>query len=248
MMNQQTMEKLLELRLKGMSRAFEEQMNRGDMAEISFEERFGMIVDREWLLRQESRQKQRLKSAHLKQNACVEDIDFRHPRELDKSVILDLSTCRWIRAKHNLILTGPTGVGKSWIACALAEKACREGLSALYCRVQRLAHELSIARADGGYLKLLAKLSKVDLLVLDDWGLSPLEGQSQHDLLEVVDDRAGIRSTLVTSQLPVTKWHDMVADPSVADALLDRLAGSAIKIHLKGGSMRKVDSEASIKG
>jgi len=153
----------------------------------------------------------------------------------------DLISCRFVSARHNVIITGATGLGKTWLACALGEKACREGLVAHYARIPRLINELSIARADGSYLRLLGKLAKADLLVLDDWGLSPLEGQAQHDLLEIVDDRAGIRSTLVTSQLPVSKWHDMVADPSVADALLDRLVGTAVQIHLKGESMRKKD-------
>jgi len=240
---QQTLEKLYDLRLKGMAHAFSDQAQRGEVADLSFDERFGLLVDQEWLLRQERKVHSRLKTARLKQNACAEDIDYRQPRGLDKTVVLDLLTCSWIRAGHNLILTGATGLGKTWLACALADRACREGLSAHYTRVPRLIHELAMARAEGSYLKRLAKLARMDLLILDDWGLAPLDGQGQHDLLEVVDDRAGSRSTLVTSQLPIAKWHDMVADPSVADALLDRLAGAAIKIQLKGGSMRKEKSK-----
>jgi len=185
----------------------------------------------------------RLKCAKLKQNACVEDIDYRHPRCLDKKVMQELTTCRFIRARNNLIITGATGLGKTWLACAIADKACREGLTAHYARVPRLVNELAVARADGSYLRLLNKLAKVDILVLDDWGLSPLDGQTQHDVLEIIDDRAGTKSTLITSQLPANKWHDMVADPSVADALLDRLVGTAIHLHLKGESMRKGNPE-----
>lgn len=244
-MNQQTLEKLYELRLKGMATAFQEHMNKGSYSELSFEERFGMIVDRQWDQRQEFRLQQRLKSARLKQNACVEDIDYRHPRGLDKKVVQDLISCRFVRAKLNVIITGATGLGKTWLSCALGEKACREGFLTHYARIPRLVNELAIARADGSYLRLIGKLAKVDLLVLDDWGLSPLEGQAQHDLLEIIDDRAGLRSTLVTSQLPVSKWHDMVADPSVADALLDRVVGTAIQIPLKGESMRKKEPSAA---
>jgi DNA replication protein DnaC len=242
MMAQQTIEKLLDLRLKMMAEDYAEQKDRGDMGELSFDDRFGLLVDREWLRRKEHRTQRRLKGSKSKQQACVEDIDYRSRRGLDRKMMEDLATCHWIRAGRNLLMTGPTGVGKTWLSCALINRACRDGLTALYYRVPRLTHELTIARGDGTYLKLLGKLARVDLLVLDDWALAPLEGQDQHDLLEVVDDRAGLRSTLVTSQLPATKWHDVVADPSVADALLDRLIGSAIKIELKGGSLRKSEA------
>ncbi len=239
MMLQQTVEKLFELRLRTMAKALQEQVHAGDHAGLSFEDRLGLLVDREWLARQEQKTQRRLKNAKLKQPACIENIDYRTARGLDKQVVADLATCRWIRAGRNVLLTGPTGVGKSWLACSLAEKACREGFTALYTRVPRLLEELTVARADGSYLRLLAKLERVDLLILDDWGLAPLEGQAQHDLLEVVDDRAGKRSILATSQVPTDKWHFMVGDPSVADALLDRLVGSATQINLKGASMRK---------
>lgn len=175
----------------------------------------------------------------------MEDIDYRHPRGLDRKVMQDLISCRFVKARINVIITGATGLGKTWLACALGEKVCREGLLTQYARIPRLINELAIARADGSYLRLIGKFAKVDLLILDDWGLSPLEGQAQHDLLEIVDDRAGLRSTIITSQLPVSKWHDMVADPSVADALLDRLVGTAIQLPLKGESMRKKDPPAA---
>lgn len=239
MMVQQTLDKLRDLRLRTMAQDYAEQKDRGDMGDLSFDDRFGLLVDREWLRRQEQRTQRRLKGAKARQQACVEDIDYRGRRGLDRKVMEDLATCHWIRAGRNLLMTGPTGVGKTWLSCAFINRACRDGLTALYYRVPRLTHELTVARGDGSYLKLLGKLARVDLLVLDDWALAPLEGQDQHDLLEVVDDRAGLRSTLVTSQLPVSKWHDVVADPSVADALLDRLIGSATKVELKGGSLRK---------
>ena len=239
MLTQQTFDKLYELRLKGMAQAYHEQLERVDTSGLSFDERFGLMVDQEWQLRKERRTARRLKNAKLKAQACVEDIDFRHPRGLDKAVVLDLATCNWIRAKRNLILTGPTGLGKTWIANAFCDKACREGFTARYARVSMLAYEVSIARADGSLMSYLRKMAKTDLLVLDDWGLNPLGGQAQHDLLEIVDDRVGTGSTIVTSQLPVSKWHDTIADASVADALLDRLLGSATKIEMKGESLRK---------
>lgn len=237
-MIERTLERLYQLGLTAMVEAVEEQRNRGQVDNLSFEERLCLIVDRQWEARQQKRTDRRLKQAKLKQGANSGDIDFRHKRGLDKAVILDLLECNWIKARRNVILTGATGLGKTWIACALADRACRCGLTAYYQRVPRLVEELNLARADGSYLRLLAKLAKFDLLILDDWGLAPLNGAAQHDILEVIDDRAGIRSTLVTSQLPVAKWHAMVADPSVADALLDRIVGSSHQIALKGESKR----------
>jgi len=222
-----------------MARALEDQVNRGQVSDLSFEERLGLLVDSEWEARQGRKTERRLKEAKLKHGAAQEGIDFRYPRGLDKTVILDLLTCTWVRAGRNVILTGATGLGKTWIACALADRACRDGFSAAYYRVPRLLQELSLARADGSYLKLVGKIARIDLLVLDDWGLAPLDGAAQHDLLEVIDDRAGQRSTLVTSQLPIGKWHGMVTDPSVADAMLDRIIGASVQIALKGESIRK---------
>lgn len=238
MLTQQTLEKLRSLRLNGFAHSYEEQLQRGDVAHLSFDDRFGLMVERECVARDERRTSRRLKEAHLKQPACTEDIDYRSHRGLDRGVMQDLSSCRWIRAKRNLLVTGPTGTGKTWLACAFANKACRDGLTSYYARVPRLMHELSIARIDGSYLKLLAKLARTDLLVLDDLGLCPLEAEAQQALLEVIDDRSGNRSTLVTSQLPVDKWYETFADPTIADALLDRLLGNSQQLKLKGKSLR----------
>ena len=239
MLTQQTFDKLHDLRLKGMAQAYHDQLERADPSGLSFDERFALVVDQEWHLRRQRKVSRRVKEAKLKQSAYIEDINFRHPRGLNKQVMLDLATCNWVKARKNVILTGPTGLGKTWIANALCEKACREGFTARYARVPMLAYEVSIARADGSLVAYLKKLAKTDLLVLDDWGLTPLAGQAQHDLLEVVDDRVGTASTIVTSQLPTADWHDTVADASVADALLDRLLGTATKIEMKGESLRK---------
>jgi len=237
---QPTIEMLNAMRLGGMVTELEAQMERPDVASLPFEDRFGLIVDREWRQREERRTNKRLKAAHFKVSACLEDVDYRHRRGLDKTVLLDLGTCRWVAAKRNVIITGATGLGKTWLACAIADRACRQGFTCEYKRVPRLVEELAMSRADGSHLKFLARLAHIDLLVLDDWGLSPLTGQAQHDMLEVVDDRNGNRSTLLTSQLPISKWHDMVGDPSVADALLDRLLQASTQIVLKKAeSLRK---------
>ena len=237
MLIQQTIEKLFSLNLKTMAAALQEELAQGD-ASLSFEDRLGLLVDREHGAREQKRCTARLRSAKLRQSACVEDIDYRTKRNLDRQVVQDLITCRWIRAGRNVVITGPAGVGKSWLACALGTQACREGLTTLNQRVSRLAEELSIARADGSFIKHLEKLAKVDLLILDDWALSDLDRRSYNDLLEVLDDRVGRKSTLVTSQLPTKLWHDKVGNPTVADALLDRILPKAVQIDLKGESKR----------
>lgn len=241
----QTLDRLCQLRLHGMAQALQEQVERGFGTDLSFDERFALLVEREHLRRQDRSITRRLRSAQFKVAARVEDINYRHPRGLNRKVVQDLATCQWVAARRNLVITAATGLGKTWLACALGDRACRDGFTALYKRVGRLVHELAASRADGSYLKLLNQLARTDLLVLDDWGLSPLEGQAQHDLLEVIDDRVGLRSTIVTSQLPVGKWHDLMPDATVADALLDRLLQQAVSIALKGESMRKPEPPQS---
>lgn len=236
-------EKLQQLRFYGMLKALEEQMQMPDIKKLEFEERFGLLLDREMTERENRRLKTRLRKAKLRQNACVEDVDFRHPRKLDKTLFMNLADGRWLKEHNNVLLIGPTGVGKTYLACALAQKACRQGYSALYFRLPRLLHDLSIAKADGRYDKMLTAIGRIDLLVLDDWGLRKLVKEQRHDLLEILEDRHGRRSTLVTSQLPVKHWHENVADPTLADAILDRLVHNAYKLLLSGESMRKKQSK-----
>jgi DNA replication protein DnaC len=243
MLNHPTLDKLQALRFIGMLKALTEQAAMPDIDALSFEERLGLLIDREMTEREDRRLKTRLRQAKLKQNACVEEIDYRHPRGLDKALMLDLTGCQWIKRHLNLLITGPTGVGKTWIGCALAQKACREGYTALYLRLPRLLQELSIAKGDGTYAKLLVRLAKVDVLILDDWGLSRLIAEQRRDLLEIMEDRHDNRSTIVTSQLPLEKWHNSIGDPTMADAILDRLVHNAYKINLKGESMRKRKSD-----
>ena len=239
----QSLEKLTQMRLHTMVDAIRQQLEQPSVQELSFEDRLAMIVAREWLFRENRRLTRRLKEARLKQQAAVEDIDFRQPRGLDKSVMLTLSTCQWIRNHQNVIITGPTGIGKSYLAEALAQKACREGFTALYYRSPRLFRDLAIARGDGNYSKFLIKLAKTDLLVVDDWGLSSLTDAERRDFLEVMEDRHGIRSTVIKSQYPVAKWHELIGEPTLADAILDRIVHNAHKIVLKGESMRKTCSK-----
>ena len=239
MLNHPTLEKLEAMKFFGMARAFAEQLDTADIDALDFEERFALLVDREWTTRHDRQLTNRLRRAKLRHNACFEDIDYRHPRRLDKKLVASLASCQWIREHLNILITGASGLGKSWLACAFAHQACRERHSALYLRVPRLLNELDIARADGRYAKLLASLAKTEVLILDDWGLAPLATQHRHDLLEIIEDRHGRRSTIVTSQLPVEKWHDYLADPTLADAILDRLVHCAYAIKLKGESIRK---------
>ncbi len=239
MLTPPTLDKLHALRLTGMARAFEEQLKMPDIEALSTEERLGLMADREMTERDSRRLQTRLRRARLRHQAAIEDIDYRHPRGLDKALMTKLATSQWIRDHHNVLITGPTGIGKSWLACALAHKACRDGLNALYVRVSRFFQDLSTAKGDGRYPKLMNALAKSDLLVLDDFGTAALKDEHRRDLLEILEDRYGVRATLVTSQFPVENWHELIGDPTLADAILDRLIHNAYQINLKGDSMRK---------
>ena len=239
MLDHQTVARLREMRLFGMAQAFLAQAGDPEINNLSFEERLGLLVDQEWTWRQDRRLARLLKAAKLRLSACLEDIDYQVPRGLDRGLMRSLATGNWIRAHQNVIIVGPTGVGKTFIACALAQAACRLGFSAWYYRAPRLMSDLSVARADGSYASFMNKLAKTQVLVLDDWGITPLGALECRDLLEVIDDRAETRSTIVASQLPIEHWHATISDPTVADAILDRLVHNSIKILLKGESMRK---------
>lgn len=239
MLHHPTLDKLQTLRLNGMVKALNEQSSTPDISNLSFEERLGLMVDRELTEHENTRLTSRLKAARLRHNACLEDIDYRSPRGLDKSLILQLGSGQWLRDGLNLIIGGPTGVGKTWLACALAHKACRDGYSVRYLRLPRLLEDLGMAHGDGRFAKLMGSYAKTDLLILDDWGLAPFTTEQRRDLLELLDDRYGQRSTLVTSQMPVDKWHELIGDPTLSDAILDRLVHNAYRIELKGESMRR---------
>ena len=239
MLTHPTLDKLRTLKCAGMAAALTEQMTLPDIDTLSFEERLGLLVDRELTERNNRRTSNRLRRARLKHQATLENIDYRHPRGLDKALMQSLATCQWVSDRLNILITGPTGVGKTWLACALAHSACRQGHTALYLRLPRLLQDLTIAKGDGRYPKLINTLARTQLLILDDWGLVKLTTEQRRDLLEILEDRHGARSTLATSQLPVGKWHAMIGDPTLADAILDRLVHNAYKINLKGESMRK---------
>lgn len=244
MLSEQTLDKLKLLRLLAMATAFVEQRQRPDSQQLSFDERFGMIVDAEWLDRENRRLARSLKEAKLKlSQACIEDIDYSPRREIDRAVVRQLASCRWVEEHQNVVITGMTGTGKTYLACALAQQACRKGHRALYRRAPRLLDELALARADGSYVRLLAKLARADVLLIDDWGLTPLRDQDRRDILEVLDDRYGARSTILTSQLSPSKWHDYLGDPSNADAICDRVLHNAHRLVLKGPSRRKTKTD-----
>lgn len=240
-----TLEKLQTLKLRGMTQALNEQLHTPDIEQLSFDERLGLMIDREQTERDNRRLNTRLKKARLRQAASMEDIDFRHPRGLKRDQIQQLLTGRWLKEHQNIIITGPTGVGKTWLACALAQKGCRDGYSAQYTRLPRLLNDLNLARVDGRYTQQMALLAKTDLLVLDDWGLAALTDSQRRDLLELLEDRHNLRSTLVTSQIPVSKWHELIGDPTLADAILDRLIHNAHRVCLEGESMRKKQAEVA---
>lgn len=246
MLIEPTMDKLRALKLNALATAWEKQQGDPSMAELSFEERLALLVDVETLHRDNARLTKVLRDAKLRfSNACVEDVDYPAARGLDRAVVRQLATCRWVQDHRSVLVIGATGTGKTYLACALAQQACRQGYRAVYKRVTRLFEELTLARADGSYGRLLDRIAKVDVLVLDDWGLAAVPPASRQDLLEVIDDRTGTRSTIVTSQLPTKLWHDHIGDPTIADAICDRLLNSAHKLELKGPSRRKTDVEVA---
>ena len=239
MLTHPTEQRLVALGLAGMAKALEDQRRQPDIAALSFEDRLGLLVDREAIERENKRLASRLKFAGLRQNAIVEDADMKAPRGLDKPLFAKLAAGDWIDQRQNLIIIGETGLGKSWLACALGHKACRDDRAVLYQRVPRMFDALALARGDGRHARLLRVIARVELLILDDWGLASLTQDQGRDMLEIVDDRHGRSSTIVTSQLPVDDWHDVIADPTVADAVLDRLVHTSHRLILIGESLRK---------
>lgn len=239
MLTNQTLEKMQKLKLTGMCKVYDEHLNMPEITKLSFDDRLGLMVDRELIDRDNRRLTSRLRKAKLKIQACLENIDFKASRGLDKSFVLTLANCNWVTRHQNIIISGATGCGKTYLACALAQKACREGFNAVYFRTDRLFQEITTGRGDGRYLKIIEKLAKADVLILDDWGLSVLTDTQRKDLLEILEDRYNTKSTIVTTQFPVDKWHELIGEPTIADAILDRLVHNAHRIKMKGGSMRK---------
>jgi len=242
MLNAPTIEQLHALKLAVMATAWTEQQQQADMTALAFDERFALLVEAEWRARENKRLARALQDAKLKlSQACLEAIDYPARRELDKAVIRQLATCRWVEDHQGVLISGMTGTGKSFLACALAHQACRKGYRALYRRASRLFHELTLARADGTYIRLLGKLARMDVLLIDDWALAPLQDQERRDVLEILEDRYATRSTIITSQLPPAQWHDYIGEPTLADAICDRLLHNAHRIVLQGPSRRKED-------
>lgn len=240
MLIEPTLHRLRQLKLSGMAAALEHQQTQPSAHSLSFDERLGFLVDSEYTYRENRRLATLLKVAKLRHLACVEDINYHHARGLARDRMLNLIGMDWLRQHYNLLLTGPTGIGKSWLACALGHQACRLGLSVRYFRLTPLLETLRIAQADGSYRRLLTQLAKVDLLILDDWGLNPLSQEERRDVLEVIEERHGLKSLLMTSQLPVAHWHASLGDATLADALLDRLLSRAHRLELQGASLRKM--------
>jgi DNA replication protein DnaC len=242
MVREQTFQKLHSLKLSGLAQALETQLKDPEMAALGFEERLAMLVDAQWLWRENRATATRLRRARLKLAACMEDINYRHPRGLDRSVMQSLAGCDWIRRRHNITLTGPAGVGKTYLCCALLEKACRVGFTALYASSSKFFRQLGLAWADGTFDRLLAKLARIDVLAVDDWGLTPMTDMERRHFLEVLDDRTESRSTILTSQFPVHTWHELIGNPTLADAIVERVLSNSHRIELQGETLRPVKS------
>jgi DNA replication protein DnaC len=239
MLNEPTIEKLQTMKLYGMADAFRAQLETTESHQLGFEERFGLLVDQQWLWKQNRALQRRLQVAKLKQRAVLEDINYQHPRGLDRKLLRTLASSEWVRQKLNIVFTGPTGIGKSWISCALAQKACRDGFSILHKKTSELFRELAIAQVDGSLSRMLVRLAQIDVLLLDDFAMAPLKDSERRDFLEVCDDRYQRRSLILTSQMPVPHWHEQIGDPTIADSILDRILHNAYRIELKGESLRK---------
>jgi DNA replication protein DnaC len=247
MLLEQTMEKLNGMKLYGMAKALESYLAQPKSEPLSPQDVVGLLVDAEWQHRETRKLQSRLRQARFKQTACIEDINYRHARGLNKQVVLDLASSRWVQGHQNLLIIGPTGLGKSYLACAFAQKACRDGYSAVYRRLSRLFDELAIARADGTLVTLMRRLAKAQVLILDDFGLEPMTATQRKDLLELLEDRYGFTSTIVTSQLTPDNWHPVIGDPTLADAICDRLVHNAHRIKLAGESIRKEEGLTATK-
>jgi DNA replication protein DnaC len=239
MLIEQTLEKLNAMKLSGMAEALRQQLGSGECARLSLEERLGLLVDSEWIAREQRKLDRRLRSAKLRYTASLEDVDFKHPRGLDRQQVRSLGNCCFVQSRHNLLITGPTGIGKSYLACAFVERACRRGYNAGYIRLPRLLQQLAVARGDGSYGRILERLARFDLLAIDDWLLAPLRDAERRDLVEVVEDRSERASTLVASQLSSKDWHASIGDPNLADAICDRLLHNAHRLELRGPRMRR---------
>jgi DNA replication protein DnaC len=239
MLNQPTMEKLHAMKLYGLADAFRTQLETTDSHQLSFEERFALLVDQQWQWKENRALSRRLRAAKLKQRAVIEDVNYHHPRRLDRKLLRTLASSDWVRRKLNIVFNGPTGIGKSWLACALAQKACRDGFSVLHRKTSELFRELAIAHADGSLGRMLLRLAQIDVLLLDDFAMAPLKDSERRDFLEVCDDRYQRRSMILTSQMPVAHWHQQIGDPTIADSILDRLLHNSYRLELEGESMRK---------
>ena len=243
MLIEQTLEKMNVMKLSGMAEGLRQQLGSAEHVKLAFDDRLGLLVDAEWIAREQRKLAKRLRAAKLRYPASIEDVDFKHPRGLDRQQVLSLSNGGFVQSRHNLVITGPTGVGKSYLACAFVERACRLGYKASYVRLPRLLQQLAVGRGDGSYARVLDRLARLDLLAIDDWLLAPLRDTERRDLVEVIEDRSERVSTLIASQLPTKDWHASIGDPNLADAICDRLLHNAHRIELKGASKRRTKAE-----